>query len=703
MIDAAPQKPATLALIPGLLPHHAADLRASGLTDETIVANALRSEQDHRKIAGILNRKGWKNGDVLVFPFHSESGVCELERVKPDNPSSRGGRLQKYLSPSGSANRVYFPAGVRESIQSIDQPLIATEGEKKALCSTQYHHPAIGLTGVEGWHGKGTQALLPDLDRLIWQGRTVYIAFDSDAVTNEAVMGAERKLAHVLGKRGAKVLIVRIPPGEDGEKQGLDDFLVAHGASALSALLKKATKPEPPKTDEEKQPATECVFEADAASFVNGTELDGQPRLRFWRDTYWYWSKGRYGETGETELRAEIAKYLNANYFKVSRSTISNVLEQIRAHAIVSSSKDQPRWLAKVAGSEWPLDEVLVAKNGIIHLPSYVERLDNFIAPPTPALFSATAIDYDFRGGDCPEPVEWLRFLNDLWPDDPESIEALQLWFGYLLTPDTSLEKMLVMIGPKRSGKSTIARVLSAMLGKGSVCSPSLGSFSSAFGLWPLVGKSLGIISDARLSGRADAAVIVERLNKIIGEDAVDVDRKFLTPITCTLPIRFMLVSNELPRLSDASGALVGRMVLLQMTRSFYGAEDTRLSARLLDELPGILQWAIEGWCMLRERRALLQPKSVDALVEDMGDLSSPVAAFVRECCRVGEEHRIARGELYKIYASWCEGKGRRHVEDQAGFGRNLRAALPGLKTSHPRIEDGRVRCYQGLTADQSF
>jgi putative DNA primase/helicase len=89
--------------------------------------------------------------------------------------------------------------------------------------------------------------------------------------------------------------------------------------------------------------------------------------------------------------------------------------------------------------------------------------------------------------------------------------------------------------------------------------------------------------------------VIVERLLSISGEDALTIDIKFRDPVTCKLTTRLMLLSNELPRLSDASGALAGRFIALRLTESFYGREDLDLTQKLLTELPGILLWAIEG------------------------------------------------------------------------------------------------------------
>jgi putative DNA primase/helicase len=61
------------------------------------------------------------------------------------------------------------------------------------------------------------------------------------------------------------------------------------------------------------------------------------------------------------------------------------------------------------------------------------------------------------------------------------------------------------------------------------------------------------------------------------------------------LPTRFMIFSNELPRTIDASGAFAGRFLILRLTKSFYGQEDHGLTEGLMEELPGILLWAVDG------------------------------------------------------------------------------------------------------------
>src|SRR5262249_4640942 len=110
-----------------------------------------------------------------------------------------------------------------------------------------------------------------------------------------------------------------------------------------------------------------------------------------------------------------------------------------------------------------------------------------------------------------PEEVEQEK------ADPRENIATLQEWMGYLLTPATRQQKILMMIGPPASGRSTIARIITALIGPDNVASPDLASFAEQFGLSPLVGKTVAIVGDARLSNRPDSAQIVGRLLRIVG------------------------------------------------------------------------------------------------------------------------------------------------------------------------------------------
>ena len=285
---------------------------------------------------------------------------------------------------------------------------------------------------------------------------------------------------------------------------------------------------------------------------------------------------------------------------------------------------------------------------------------------PHPNFFGLHALTYDFDPN-APEPIEWLRFLgaapvtassrvqHQLWPwdpaqgrsEDPESVATLQEFLGYLLVCDTSHQKILGLIGPTRSGKGVIARVIRALVGTPNVANPTLSSLGSQFGMQPLVGKLVAIVTDARLSGHTDPAQVVENLLSISGEDARTVDRKHLTSLTLRLYTRFVLISNEVPRLRRCERGPGQPDDLLAA-----GPQFPRLRRLWADQPPphGTArhpQLGDRGLATAQDRGSFLQPKSGDADVELMHDSSSPVGAFLRESCILGPEHTIAITDLY--------------------------------------------------------
>jgi putative DNA primase/helicase len=134
------------------------------------------------------------------------------------------------------------------------------------------------------------------------------------------------------------------------------------------------------------------------------------------------------------------------------------------------------------------------------------------------------------------------------------------------------------------------------------------------------------------------------------------------------------------------------------MTKSFYGHEDLALIGKLLTELPGILNWAIVGWRRLIERGHFVQPTSANDAVEQLEDLGSPIGAFLREQCIVGPEHSVGVSRLFQAWGEWCEAQGRDRPGTAQSFGRDLHAAVPGLKVIQPRDGNDWWRCDQGLT-----
>jgi putative DNA primase/helicase len=422
------------------------------------------------------------------------------------------------------------------------------------------------------------------------------------------------------------------------------------------------------------------------------------PVLFHHRGAFYCWNGAAYPEFDEVDLRARLYAFLDQcvtidkegkqHPFKPNKSRVANIVDGLQAAANLLSTISASAWL--VDAPDLDPSDIIVCGNGLLHLPT----LD--LLPHTPLFFTNNALEFGYEPN-APAPQGWLKFLDALWPDDQESIDTMQEIFGLCLTGDTRHQKAFLVIGPKRSGKGTIARILIAMVGRCNAVSPTLASLGERFGLQPLINKLLAVISDARLGTKADQHAIAESVLRITGEDDVTTDRKNRQAWTGQLQVRFLVISNELPRLADTSGALASRFIILRLINSFYGREDQDLTDKLLRELPGILNWSIEGLRRLNERGHFIQPTSAAEAVQELEDLGSPIGVFLRERCELKPTRTVEVDQLFGAWRGWCETQGRDHPGTRQSFGRDLRAACPGLGMSQFGTKECRQRFYVGI------
>jgi putative DNA primase/helicase len=419
------------------------------------------------------------------------------------------------------------------------------------------------------------------------------------------------------------------------------------------------------------------------------------------RGTFYAWAETCWPELEEAALRSDLYRWLEHAVYEretrdgielvpwaPTRSKIGNVVDALHAATHLAAGVEAPAWLDD-RDADQP-GEIVSLANGLLNLRT------RELLPHTPAFFTQHSLSFAYDPDAAP-PKRWHRFLDELWADDGESIQTLAEEMGYVLGGGTEQQKMFLAVGPKRSGKGTIGRVLTGLLGAHNVAAPTLSSLTSNFGISPLIGKPLAIISDARLSSRADNMIAVERLLSISGEDSITVDRKFLPAWTGRLPTRFLILTNELPRFADSSGALASRFVLIVLTRSFYDHEDPTLTAHLLEEAPGIFNWALDGLDRLHARGYFLQPESAREALQHFEDLGSPVGAFVRDVCVTGAAHEIPTDDLFQEWKTWCADEGRPNPGTKAVFVKDVRAAVPLVRPSRPRDDGTRRRVLRGI------
>ena len=153
------------------------------------------------------------------------------------------------------------------------------------------------------------------------------------------------------------------------------------------------------------------------------------------------------------------------------------MVDALRAVAHLDSRVTAPAWIDDPLFHHHPAAiEIVAMGNRLLHLPT------RSLAEHTPAFWTHHSLPFDFDPA-APAPQLWLTFLHELWDGDDDSIATLAEVFGYVLAGDTTQQKMFLLVGPKRSGKGTIGRVLTGLLGRHNVAAPTLAGLATNFGL----------------------------------------------------------------------------------------------------------------------------------------------------------------------------------------------------------------------------
>jgi putative DNA primase/helicase len=435
-----------------------------------------------------------------------------------------------------------------------------------------------------------------------------------------------------------------------------------------------------------------------ALQIIATAEDSGAP-LRYWKTLWFQWCGTHYRRLSVEDVRDELydmladAQYADARGnplpWKPTENKLNQVIDAMRGLTKVPAEAQPPCWIDGSHDSR----TVIPCANGLLRISD--RKLMTFNA----AYFNLFAVPYRFDSeADYPR---WRRFLTEVFGDDVESIELLQDWFYYVLTVRTDLHKMLLWVGPKRGGKGTVARILKELIGADAYAGLSAETVGRQFGLQGAIHKSLGVFPDEDQVDRTSGKRLVAFIKNVTGEDDVAVDIKMKEPWNGRLPLRFMYQSNQMPVLPDASGAVFSRLLVLQTTTTFLGKEDVGLEQALTQELPGILNWALDA--RLAKGGRFVQPSSSADLLGEVDNYSNPVREFLVERTKFGPGEQVPAKRLYAAFDAWRHSNGLTSHGDSRWFGRSLRAAMLDLapeffsRSQHDN-EPNRPWYYHGIS-----
>jgi P4 family phage/plasmid primase-like protien len=308
-----------------------------------------------------------------------------------------------------------------------------------------------------------------------------------------------------------------------------------------------------------------------------------------------------------------------------------------------------------------------------------------------------------------PEPIptpQWDAMLDLMMPD-ADNRKTLQEVFGYAPFPSLSLQVFVLFHGQGGTGKDTTLAVLRRIIGEKRVSALPLNKLSGTHAAQSLAESVINIDAEAELLDRAGELF----LKQITGESPLEINPKFKTPYSKTLPTKFFLACNSMPHLHDKTDAIWQRPVIVPFNVKIPADNRKRISeiiAELEPELPGILHWAIEGLRRVLATRkgrseAFTQSAQAKALLEDHRRSSNTFLLWWDERVVVGDNFKVEKLVAYLNYKDWHSTHGYRQPLTDGSFGREV-LRQPGIASgkphSGPRIYKGfRVRAKNEAAA----
>jgi putative DNA primase/helicase len=430
-----------------------------------------------------------------------------------------------------------------------------------------------------------------------------------------------------------------------------------------------------------------------------GTDSRGRQTIRHWRGEFWIYENGCYHSINNGEMSARLTKAIRTHVrakalvdqhrqlFRVTKGTVTNVANALAGELLVTGDIEQPAWV----GADASHTDYIAFRNGVLDVSVNDAARSSALRQPTPHWFSSVCLPYDYDArGCCPK---WLAFLDRVLEGDAERIALLQEWCGYLLTPDTSLHKFVVLEGEGANGKSVVLDVVEAMLGRANVAHVPVEVFGDRFQLTGTIGKLANIAPEVNEVIKLNEGV----LKQFVAGDRMYFDRKGVPGIDAKPSARLMMATNNRPPVSDRSDGVWRRMLHLPFRVTIPAAEqDHRLAERLKEELPGILNWSLEGRRRLYANGMFTTPVVSVAAIEEYRRESNPAGIFLREHCSLGVDSHVPTDALYEAYRAWTR-RNSFSTLNGSQFGKEVKRVYPSVVRQRPTLSGQRAWVYAGL------
>ncbi len=269
----------------------------------------------------------------------------------------------------------------------------------------------------------------------------------------------------------------------------------------------------------------------------------------------------------------------------------------------------------------------------------------------------------------------WEQFLLDVFCGDRELIDYIRRAVGYSLTGDTKEQVMFIAHGSGSNGKSVFFNIIKKLLGGLVVNSPANLLMSGSGDRVPieqadLFGRRVAICQETESTGKLAESTV----KRLTGSDPITARRLYKDYWEFLPTHKIWLGTNHKPEIKGTDHAIWRRINLIPFNATFSDSTNPKknpeMETILTNELPGILNWAIQG-CLEWQQSGLNAPAIVLNATQDYRMEMDTLGTFLDQCCVVNARADCKASDLYKVYCDWCDNSGE-YALSQRKFGLKL-------------------------------
>jgi len=294
----------------------------------------------------------------------------------------------------------------------------------------------------------------------------------------------------------------------------------------------------------------------------------------------------------------------------------------------------------------------MIFKNRFISLTeTYGRRVSS--DPLTKDIFHKQTLKVDFVEVTKP-PEIWTKFCQDIGYGEPEMQAALEDISFYLVAPSIARHEAIFLLGSGRNGKSVYLNFFKKIIGSRFVGATSLEQFQKNFGLEPLLNKKLSLSSESGTNDFVDS----KTFKAIVSGDPIQVDRKGVTAVTVTLPLKLAFALNEDPVIADSSDGMYARVRVLRFLNEIpAGQRIDRYEDYLFKYGSQIVSWWVYSH-FLRHGKLNLKFSLPQIFEQWKNEIfvtgTDPIEAFIAKCIEEAPGQRASFQEIlteFKIFS----------------------------------------------------